>query len=90
MWIVSVCVPLRKTLKVTKGEILAAELMRIRPDIPIVLCTGYSETGLIERTKAMGIRAIIMKPILMAKMAKAIREALGDEVGAAIGEVARG
>jgi len=77
-------------VKVTKGEILAVELMRIRPDIPIVLCTGYSETGLIERTKAMGIRAIIMKPILMAKMAKAIREALGDEVGAAIGEVARG
>ena len=74
----------------TIGEILAAELMRIRPDIPIVLCTGYSESGLIERTKAMGISAIIMKPILMAKMAKAIREALGDEGVAAIGEVARG
>ena len=73
----------------TKGEILAAELIRIRPDIPIVLCTGYSGSGLIERTRAIGIRAVVMKPILMAKMARAIREALGDEGGAVIGEVAR-
>ena len=48
-------------------------------------CSG---PGLIERTKAMSTRAIIMKPTLMAKMARAILEALGDEGGAAIGELA--
>lgn len=58
------------------GDKLALELMRIRPDIPIMLCTGYGESILEERAKAMGIRAFIMKPILMAQMARAIRKAL--------------
>ncbi|MGO9533543.1 MAG: response regulator [Syntrophobacteraceae bacterium] len=58
------------------GDKLAMELMRIRADIPIVVCTGYSERIMDEQAKAMGIRALVMKPILMAKMAKAIRDAL--------------
>lgn len=62
------------------GDLLALELMRIRADIPIVLCTGYSERMLEDRTKTMGIRAVVMKPILMAKLAGAIRDALGDNV----------
>jgi signal transduction histidine kinase/FixJ family two-component response regulator len=61
------------------GDKLAVELMRIRADIPIVVCTGYSERIMAERAKAIGIRAFVMKPILMAKMAQAIREALGHQ-----------
>lgn len=59
------------------GDQLAQELLRIRPDIPIMLCTGYGESILEERAKSIGIKAFIMKPILMAHMARTIREALG-------------
>ena len=58
------------------GDYLAAELIRIRPDIPIVLCTGYSEMMLEEKARAIGIKALVMKPILMEKLAGAIRGAL--------------
>jgi signal transduction histidine kinase/DNA-binding response OmpR family regulator len=58
------------------GDKLAMELRRIRADIPIVICTGYSERLLEERIKVAGIGAFVMKPILMAKLARAIREVL--------------
>lgn len=60
------------------GKDLAKELMAIRPDIPIILCTGFSE--LIDKTKAkeMGISAFVMKPIVMSQMANTIRKVLDD------------
>jgi signal transduction histidine kinase/DNA-binding response OmpR family regulator len=58
------------------GDKLAEELLRIRPDIPIVMCTGYSEKLMGERVRAAGIKGFVMKPILMAKLAGAVREAL--------------
>jgi signal transduction histidine kinase/DNA-binding response OmpR family regulator len=59
------------------GEKLAEELLRIRPDIPIVLCTGYSEPSLEEKARKIGVKALVMKPILSVEMAKAVRKALG-------------
>ncbi len=58
------------------GENLAKELMNIRPDIPVVLCTGFSAK--IDKTKAMslGIRAFISKPILKRELAEIIRAIL--------------
>jgi len=66
--------------KMTGGE-LAKELIRIRPDIPIVLCTGFS--GLIseEKAKAIGIREFVMKPIVMKEMAGIIRRVLDENEG---------
>ncbi|MEM5786075.1 MAG: ATP-binding protein [Syntrophobacteraceae bacterium] len=58
------------------GDRLALELMKIRADIPIVVCTGYSERITDDQAKAMGIRAFVMKPVLMAKLARAVREVL--------------
>ncbi len=58
---------------------MAREIMSIRPDMPIILCTGFSEQideGLAE---AMGIRAFVMKPIVMSEMAGRIREVLDDQ-----------
>ena len=55
---------------------LAGELMRIRPDIPIILCTGFSPTASEAQTKGMGIREFLMKPLLMRDLAQAIRKAL--------------
>jgi len=58
------------------GRDLAKELMSIRSDIPIILCTGYSDQIDKNKAKAMGISAFVMKPIVMHEMANAIREVL--------------
>ncbi len=70
------------------GEKLAVELRRIRGDIPIVICTGYSERLLEERIRAVGISALVMKPILMAQLASAIREALDRRLPQDTGDAA--
>ena len=58
------------------GMDLANVVMKIRPDIPIILCTGFSELIDEDRAKAMDIRAFVMKPVVMTKMAEVIRKAL--------------
>ena len=58
------------------GVELAIELMRIRSNIPIILCTGFSETISSEKAKRLGIRQFIMKPLLKHQIAVAIRHAL--------------
>ena len=60
------------------GEKLAEKLMQIRPDIPVILCTGFS--FMIDEQKAldMGIRAFISKPMLKQEIAEAIRKVLDE------------
>ncbi|MBW2168751.1 MAG: PAS domain S-box protein [Deltaproteobacteria bacterium] len=60
------------------GDRLAKELMKIRPDIPVILCTGFSERITEEKAKEMGIRAFAMKPIVIRDLANTVREVLGD------------
>jgi len=59
------------------GDKLARELIKIRPDIPVILCTGHSKQISEEKAKGLGIRAFVMKPISTRAMAEAVREALG-------------
>ncbi|MFA6464988.1 MAG: PAS domain-containing protein [Desulfurivibrionaceae bacterium] len=58
------------------GAELAQKILGIRPDVPIILCTGQSE--LIDREKAfaMGVRAYLNKPVLQHDFLSAIRKAL--------------
>jgi signal transduction histidine kinase/ActR/RegA family two-component response regulator len=60
------------------GMELARKLLRIRPDLPIILCTGFNALITPEKAKRSGIREFIMKPVKMQKMAKIIRRALDD------------
>ena len=60
------------------GEKLAVELMRIRSDIPIIICTGYSEYISEEKANEIGIRAFIMKPLLMRDLANTVRKVLDN------------
>lgn len=46
-----------------KGDELAEKMLTLRPDLPIILCTGYSQSIGPEEAKAMGIREYLMKPI---------------------------
>ncbi len=58
------------------GDRLSAELMKIRPDIPVILCTGYSRKISDERMVETGIKAIASKPVLKADLAKTVRKIL--------------
>ncbi|MBW1722750.1 MAG: PAS domain S-box protein [Deltaproteobacteria bacterium] len=65
------------------GIELAREILGIRSNIPIILCTGFSELVSEETAKAAGIKEFIMKPIVMNEIALTIRRALntGDGFG---------
>ncbi len=58
------------------GDSLAQTFIKIRPDIPIILCTGYSDRIDKKRAKELGIKAFAMKPIVMRDMAVIVRKVL--------------
>ena len=58
------------------GDRLAGELMKIRSDIPVILCTGFSEKIFREKMDTLGIKSFLMKPVAVKDLAKMIREAL--------------
>ena len=58
------------------GTDLTRELNAIRPDIPIIMCTGLNDLIKAESAKQAGIRELVRKPATMLQMAEAIRRAL--------------
>jgi PAS domain S-box-containing protein len=64
------------TMPNIRGDDLAGEMLKIRGDIPIILCTGFSEMITEEKARSIGIRRFMMKPLYMKDLAKVIREVL--------------
>jgi CheY-like chemotaxis protein len=62
------------------GDRLARQIMDLRADIPIILCTGYSECISEEKAKEIGIREFILKPLVMAKLAGTVRSVLDQDL----------
>ena len=60
------------------GDKLAVELMKIRPDIPVILCTGYSKKISDETASEIGIKAFAYKPVVKADLAKTVRKVLDE------------
>lgn len=58
------------------GDKLASKLLAIRADIPIVVCTGYSENFTAKKATAMGIRDYVMKPLSIQELSGKIRKIL--------------
>jgi CheY-like chemotaxis protein len=58
------------------GDKLADELIKIRPDIPILLCTGFSESMSQEKIKSLGIKGLLLKPIIIKDLAEKMRKIL--------------
>ena len=58
------------------GETLAEKMMDIRSDIPVILCTGYSEKITRKQASEMGIQSFLMKPLVMRDLATTVRQAL--------------
>jgi PAS domain S-box-containing protein len=65
-----------QTMPNMTGEVLARELLQLRPDVPIILCTGFSHAITPEQAKAIGIRAYLLKPLLIKDLGLALREVL--------------
>jgi PAS domain S-box-containing protein len=59
------------------GDQLAVELLRIRPDLPIVVCSGFSDSLSPRSAHDLGIREMIMKPVVASELNRALRAALG-------------
>lgn len=64
------------TMPKLSGAKLAAEILAIRPEMPVIICTGYSENFSRDEALKAGMRNYVMKPVVMAELAAIIREAL--------------
>ncbi|HSA96370.1 MAG TPA: PAS domain S-box protein [Acidobacteriota bacterium] len=67
-----------QTMPRMSGGRLAQGALGIRPDIPIIMSTGYSEVMDAERAKLLGIREFVFKPFSVRDISVTIRRALGD------------
>ncbi|MCP4370038.1 MAG: PAS domain S-box protein [Deltaproteobacteria bacterium] len=64
------------TMPYMTGDKLAEEMIKIRSDIPIILCTGFSEIMSKEKAAALGIKGFLMKPVMIKELSKIIRDVL--------------
>ena len=58
------------------GDILAKEILKLRSDIPIIICTGFSNMMSPEKASKIGIKDFLMKPLTMGDLSKSIRNVL--------------
>jgi PAS domain S-box-containing protein len=58
------------------GDQLAKEILSIKPDMPIIICTGFSERINKEQAGIIGIKGFLMKPIIKSDMAQMVRNVL--------------
>jgi PAS domain S-box-containing protein len=65
-----------QTMPKMTGIELAKEALRVRPEIPIILCTGFSHILDEEKAKDMGLVEFLLKPVITKDMMRAVRRAL--------------
>jgi PAS domain S-box-containing protein len=65
-----------KSMPNMTGEQLARELILIKPGIPIIICTGFSDEIDMQHGKAMGIKGFLMKPVAAGDLAEMVRKVL--------------
>jgi two-component system cell cycle sensor histidine kinase/response regulator CckA len=61
------------------GLNLSRKIMEIRPGMPIILCTGFSEQANEQAASAIGIRAFLLKPLVLRDIAAAVRKVLDSK-----------
>ncbi|MBN2528660.1 MAG: response regulator [Deltaproteobacteria bacterium] len=65
-----------QTMPQMTGENLARQILEIRPDMPIILCTGYCSTIDESKARTLGIKELMLKPVQMGHLATMVRELL--------------
>jgi DNA-binding NarL/FixJ family response regulator len=58
------------------GDRLARKIKKIRPDMPVILCTGFSEKINVGRASALNIDGFLMKPFSQVQLANTVRSVL--------------
>ncbi len=58
------------------GEQLARELILIKPEIPIIICTGFCDETDMQCAMAIGIKGFLTKPVAVSNLAKMVRKVL--------------
>jgi CheY-like chemotaxis protein len=69
------------TMPKLTGEMLAVKIHEFKPELPVILCTGFSETMNIERAEKAGINALLLKPVLIEKYSTTVRNVLDKKNG---------
>jgi len=67
-----------QTMPHLTGYALSKKIMKIRPDLPIILWSGYSEPLSEQKAKAIGIKEYLIKPVSINELAKTIRKILDN------------
>lgn len=67
-----------QTMPGMTGSELARHILQLRPDIPIILCTGYSSLIDEESAKAMGIKEFVLKPLTRQTIARLLHKIIND------------
>ncbi len=66
------------TMPRMSGETLAREVLKIRPEMPVILCTGYSDSMNEEKARHMGVRSLLFKPLDITRLARGIHQVMQD------------
>lgn len=66
------------TMPVMDGEAALEELRRIRPDIKVILSSGYSEMDATRKFSGKGLAGFLQKPYTASRLGEAVQQALGD------------
>jgi two-component system cell cycle sensor histidine kinase/response regulator CckA len=61
------------------GEQLAEKIFSIRPNTPVIICTGFSEQINVDAARNTGLKGLLMKPVAKSDMAKMIRKVLDEK-----------
>lgn len=69
-----------QTMPVMTGEALVKAVRQVRPDLPIILCTGFSHIMTEEKALALGVDAFYLKPLLLPSLSQIIRRVLGQRL----------
>jgi DNA-binding NtrC family response regulator len=67
-----------QTMPQLTGEALVREFLRLRPDLPTILCTGFSHTMTEEHARALGVRAFLLKPIARRDLCLTVQRLLAE------------
>ena len=64
------------TMPNVSGDNLAKTIREKRPELPVILCTGYAETITEDRAREIGVSELLVKPFKLEKMAQSVRRVL--------------
>ena len=68
------------TLPKMTGVVLSRKILQIRPDIPIIICSGIRESDTEESVKSLGIKAYLTKPLTRKELSSVVRVTLDEQV----------